>query len=469
MATHQHERPKNSFEYRMSKKVAELTQVVHMLFTRNHEKEVEMDALKESYEHEIELVLADAKGQMGKLESAIAAMTRQCGDDADRIRHEKADELLAKEAEWRRVLNEKEASLHEERSECQKLRDMLIYAQRDIETFKQNWTKESAAKSEEINKKEKELERIRTRLAGAEQKLSGAQGDSEAIIAELRKTNEKLDSDVRKLQSIIENNHRSHEQLLTRNKQLETDMKTMKVRFNKKLSEMASNQSKSHKSQSTDPSDELDRLRQEVQRYRLELSNRDNNFNRVFSEKQPVLVTQKGTSVRQSSSAALPLHPHLNGHHGNGGLASSSTGSRSHSTSSQLSKAGKERGSDIGSYSEHAEVLRLQGHLDKHWLSEKRSNDSRSAGKGDFSPSSTAEPFILERILPSERHPTSTSQRVSDDALHLSPPESPRITQNSDHPYSSCLPPISSTPEKKRLSSQLTKPKPISRALLYGK
>ena len=31
---------KNGFDFRMSKKVAELTQVVHMLFTRNHEKEV---------------------------------------------------------------------------------------------------------------------------------------------------------------------------------------------------------------------------------------------------------------------------------------------------------------------------------------------------------------------------------------------------------------------------------------------
>lgn len=31
---------KGGFDFRMSKKVAELTQVVHMLFTRNHEKEV---------------------------------------------------------------------------------------------------------------------------------------------------------------------------------------------------------------------------------------------------------------------------------------------------------------------------------------------------------------------------------------------------------------------------------------------
>ena len=33
-------RTRKGFEYKMSKKVAELTQVVHMLFTRNHEREV---------------------------------------------------------------------------------------------------------------------------------------------------------------------------------------------------------------------------------------------------------------------------------------------------------------------------------------------------------------------------------------------------------------------------------------------
>lgn len=31
---------RKGFEFKMSKKVAELTQVVHMLFTRNHEREV---------------------------------------------------------------------------------------------------------------------------------------------------------------------------------------------------------------------------------------------------------------------------------------------------------------------------------------------------------------------------------------------------------------------------------------------
>ena len=77
MSAHHLERPKKSFEFRMCKKVAELTQVVHMLFTRNHEKEVEIDALKKSYEREIELVLEDAKGKIGHLEQLMADMQNQ--------------------------------------------------------------------------------------------------------------------------------------------------------------------------------------------------------------------------------------------------------------------------------------------------------------------------------------------------------------------------------------------------------
>ena len=40
--------------------------------------------------------------------------------------------------------------------------------------------------------------------------------------------------------------------------------------------------------------DELERLRREVQRYRLELSNRELSFNRMFTDHQPVVVDGRG-------------------------------------------------------------------------------------------------------------------------------------------------------------------------------
>lgn len=45
--------------------------------------------------------------------------------------------------------------------------------------------------------------------------------------------------------------------------------------------------------------DELERLRREVQRYRLELSNREMSFNRMFTDHKPVIVDAKG---RKTSS-----------------------------------------------------------------------------------------------------------------------------------------------------------------------
>ncbi|KAL3866083.1 hypothetical protein ACJMK2_043421 [Sinanodonta woodiana] len=68
---------KKTFEFRMSKKVAELTQVVHMLFTRNHEKEVEIEALKEAYEHEISLIMDDAKRKISLLENKVSELERK--------------------------------------------------------------------------------------------------------------------------------------------------------------------------------------------------------------------------------------------------------------------------------------------------------------------------------------------------------------------------------------------------------
>lgn len=51
--------------------------------------------------------------------------------------------------------------------------------------------------------------------------------------------------------------------------------------------------------------DELERLRAEVRRYRLELQNRDANFNRVFTEQQPLIVDPRAGMIGVNSSHVL--------------------------------------------------------------------------------------------------------------------------------------------------------------------
>ena len=57
-----------------------------------------------------------------------------------------------------------------------------------------------------------------------------------------------------------------------------------------------------------DYGDELERLRREIQRYRNELSNRETNFNRMFSDKKPVNVNgdRRMSSPSKSTKLASP-------------------------------------------------------------------------------------------------------------------------------------------------------------------
>lgn len=77
---------RKTFEFRMCKKVAELTQVVHMLFTRNHEKEMEMEALKAAYEEEIERVLKDARKRLSGADQAVESANGRAGEQAEKVR-----------------------------------------------------------------------------------------------------------------------------------------------------------------------------------------------------------------------------------------------------------------------------------------------------------------------------------------------------------------------------------------------
>ena len=127
---------KKSFEYKMSKKVAELTQVVHMLFSRNHEREVELEATKEAYEQEIVIVIADAKKQIESLEKRVA------------------DEEGKAEASAARIESKCENKLIEQKKESEKL---LL----EVKAKNEGFVKEVSTLKSDINKLEEELKRTK--------------------------------------------------------------------------------------------------------------------------------------------------------------------------------------------------------------------------------------------------------------------------------------------------------------------
>ncbi|XP_050403877.1 protein FAM184A [Patella vulgata] len=310
------DKPKRSFEFRMSKKVAELTQVVHMLFTRNHEKEVEMEALKDAYEHEIELVIGDAKQRIAKLEAELSELSKNKSTSKN-IEEKHREALKSQQDDYEKRLKQTEILLQEEKTECQNLRDMLIGAQSDIEKLRQGVSEQLTSKSEELFKRESELEKLRKHSNLLEKKLKEVDKDMNFAIRESDRNTLMLQDELQHMHCSLDESLKNRDMLIGRNKQLENELKNAKKDFNRRVSEAVSNHvGRISKSAHHSDSEELERLRKEVRKYKLELSNRDWNFNRMFTEKQPIFVDHRASKPAQQpprapspANCSAPVHP----------------------------------------------------------------------------------------------------------------------------------------------------------------
>lgn len=233
---------KRSLEFRMSKKVAELTQVVHMLFTRNHEKEVEVDALKDAYEHEISLVQADAKSKISKLENTVQELERKLEREKNKqkevVQTAIVQDKFDKEDEWRRKLVAAEKALNEEKLETQHMRDLLINAQKDIEKLRQKVQEQLDSKTDEIQRRESELSKLRKEIFDLERTLRDKDKQTSERIKHLEGNNERLENELLEMQELLEETHRLKESLSAKVKQLEGELKSLRKDFQKKVSDV---------------------------------------------------------------------------------------------------------------------------------------------------------------------------------------------------------------------------------------
>nr|XP_022309117.1 uncharacterized protein LOC111114882 isoform X7 [Crassostrea virginica] len=114
----------------------------------------------------------------------------------------------------------------------------------------------------------------------------------------------------------------------SKSQKLEADLKNLRKDFSKKVSEVVASQraQASHqlpaqrqytptgtmtiKSYTTrmmkDYNEEVEKLRREVQRYRMELSNRDNNFNRMFTDGQQLMVDPRAGKIAITQQQKRP-------------------------------------------------------------------------------------------------------------------------------------------------------------------
>ncbi|XP_038067814.1 protein FAM184A-like isoform X2 [Patiria miniata] len=310
---------KKSFEFKMCKKVAELTQVVHMLFVKNHEKEVELEAVRVAYEEEISNVIADARSKIKKLQHCLAAEQRR-GEEAKKgfeQDFEEREKLLTQK------LAENEVRVIELRKDNDFMKDQVVRLQRIVDDSKskelvtglgedevKQFQKQLDLAQAELEAKTVEFERLRETIS----KENDKRRENDAVVHRLRSEMEQVQSELSLQMEDLKNElletSNGKERLQQRNKNLESDLRNLKKELESRRQSEFTVQPAPRSSKSPGEgmefSEELERLRREVRMYRMELSNREGNFNRMFTDSSPVRVDHRAGGLAVTRTTGRP-------------------------------------------------------------------------------------------------------------------------------------------------------------------
>lgn len=349
---------------KLSRKIAELTMVIHLLFTRNHERELEMEALKTAYEHEISVILEEVKGKISWLEGQLDELEKlrvllDLKNKENEKDKQQIKDLQNKEAELAAHLEHKDQLITLAEKQIVELKDQLLdklkaddyqvaLLSNELETVKKdntNLKEKLKAKVDKIKKCQNQVENLQTKVKSLEEELcdalekkqrledsvNGLQGDWQDEIDNLSHRIAEYTKQQQEDQLRMERLEWKNKKLSQQAKDLEDDKRQLELKIQQYIDER--NKKKEVKRLSRpkgspevpwttpafDRDDELERLRREVQRYRLELSNRESSFNRMFTDHQPVIVDGKARKTSglvpdtsfPNLSGARKRNPHL--------------------------------------------------------------------------------------------------------------------------------------------------------------
>lgn len=294
-----------ALQFKLSKKVAELTLVVHMLFTRNHEREVELEATKEAYEQEIDNISAEFEKQIALLKKEIDSEKSGRKAELDKMNRE-GDEitrkLIEKHAKKISDLTAENDTLRSNLKALEERNKRLVEELARSEREQDSLGKERIAKERAMEKDQQKIEKLQQNARANKELMDKMKDNIHSIQKGVNQKITQMEASSRSATEIAE-------QLKLQNDHLESENKSLK----KKLSDQASQlrkfesgittnggtstpASKSKSSAKTidkggSKEYEIESLKREVQRYRMELKNREENFNKIFSEIKPVMVT----------------------------------------------------------------------------------------------------------------------------------------------------------------------------------
>lgn len=183
-------------QFRLSKKVAELTKVVHLLFTKNREKELEVEAVKEAYEKEINVVINDAKVRLSKLENDITQQQQVHEQDVQQIHDEYAQQLQERDDALRKI----DSSQNEEKNKLSRENDLL---KRQVKSLTEERDQVAAKMNLEITSLNDDRDQIDIKLNQQIENLNQQLKNAKVTIEDLTtKLDEISQHDVQEIESL---------------------------------------------------------------------------------------------------------------------------------------------------------------------------------------------------------------------------------------------------------------------------
>lgn len=178
---------------KLSRKISELTMVVHLLFTRNHEREVEIEAWKTVYENELSNLQKNLDGKIGWLEGQLNELEKfKVLYDLKTVECEKLRQQIVQ-------IQDNEQTLTNELEEKSQL---MVVAKNEIAVLKERLNGQSDTMTFEIEQLKKENYALNENLSAKLQKIKKCQSQNkekqvkiEELELELKK-NEELKKDL---------------------------------------------------------------------------------------------------------------------------------------------------------------------------------------------------------------------------------------------------------------------------------
>lgn len=351
MAHHRDKDREPDLKGKLSRKIAELTMVIHLLFTRNHEREIEVESLKTAYEHEISVILEEAKGKISWLEGQLDELEKyrvllDLKNTEIEKNKQQIQDLQNREEELNAQLGHKDQLLTIAEKQIVQLKESLMdvsnsrddHLSGELENVKKdnsNLKEKIKVKNDKIKKSQNQVDNLQSKLKTLEDELKdvlekkqrleasvdGLQGDWQDEIERLGQkiteyTKQQQEDQIRADKLEWKNKQLSHQvkELEDEKQQLELKIQQYIDERNKRKESKRSPRSVTKGSPEVprpspiDRDDELERLRREVQRYRLELSNREMSFNRMFTDHKPVIVdpNKRKTSSNLAHDNSFP-------------------------------------------------------------------------------------------------------------------------------------------------------------------